>query len=168
MSSNFTIFSYTKHILIKIQLKYPKIFTFYVLYGIFERIYRHISSNTVSFTYFADKVERILFVVAQFHYLFIFQRIIDRSRKVLFDDCYLITRVFLRFFSIMRKTFLTIFSSIWIMKFCRSTFPNVSNKNTTFLGCFTIMPHQRVSGLSDLSLQEIKQRYCGFFHYKFI
>lgn len=98
MSSNFTIFSYTKHIRIKIQLKYPTIFTFYVLYGIFEQIYRHIASNTMNFTYCADKVEKILLVVAQFHYLFIFQRIIDRSRKVLLDDCYLIIRVFLRVF----------------------------------------------------------------------
>ena len=166
MSNNFIIFSHTKQILVKIQLKYPTIFTFYVLYGIFEQIYRHIASNTVNFTYCADKVEKILLVVAQFHYLFIFQRIIGRSRKVLFDDCYLI--ICLSVFRLCGKKFLTIFSSIWIMKFCRSTFPNVSNKNTAFLGCFTTMPHPRVSGLSDLSLQEIKQRYCGFFHYKFI
>ena len=83
MSNNFTFFSRTKQIFLKIELKYPTIVTFYALDRIFENIYLGIASNIVKFTDCVNKQEKVFRTIAGLYFFFIFIALKTNLKKLI-------------------------------------------------------------------------------------
>lgn len=97
----------------------------------------------MKFTKCVDKVEKIVSSIDRFHFFL--------SSSALWTN---------------PEIFLTIFWSLWIMKFCRTTIPKESSRNTAILGYMLIMLHQCRLVWSICIWDQI-EIFC-FFHWKFV